>query len=49
MNWLLEDEEKSVSVKSTKIGQSLQQELAIISGKRAKTITEQEGIETEKI
>ena len=48
MNWLSEDEEKSVSVKSTKIGQSLQ-ELAIISGKRAKTITEQEGIETEKI
>jgi hypothetical protein len=48
MNWFSEDEEKSVFAKSTKIEQSLQ-ELAIISGKRAKTITEQEGIETGKI
>lgn len=48
MNWFSEDEEKSVSAKSTKIGRSLQ-ELAIILGKRTKTITKQKVIETGKI
>jgi hypothetical protein len=48
MNWFSEDQEKSVSAESTKIGQSFQ-ELAIILGKRAKTITKQKAIETGKI
>jgi hypothetical protein len=48
MNWFSEDEEKSISAKSIKIGQSLR-EIAIILDKRAKIINKQKAIETGKI